>query len=79
MTNDDEVCIPSLSSILLELYPLNQPAVASVRRRCCVCLHKIRRMVVGVLTFAHGANFCFGLFARACILYVYSTLCSQKV
>ena len=25
-------------------YPLNQPAVASVRRRCCVCLHKIRRM-----------------------------------
>ena len=59
-------------------YPLNQPAVASVRRRGCVCLHKIRRMVVGVLTFAHGANFCFGLFARGCILYVYSTLCVVK-
>ena len=40
------------------------------RTRGCVCLHKIRRMVVGVLTFAHGANFCFGLFAWACILYI---------
>ena len=27
-------------------------------------------MVVGVLTFAHGANFCFGLFARACTYIV---------
>ena len=57
--------------ISLFCYPLNQPAVASVRRRGCVCLHKIRRILDGGRSINFRSRGQFLLRAFCPSMYIY--------